>query len=111
MKEELEEKEEIEKEEKEEEKIKRLEERLRAGDKEMIIVNLVERTSEGYYNYKSNIYAVYLEPEFILYEDEYVMTIRVEEIYCGVYQSYRCYDVYKILDNLQKEGFKIKKIF
>ncbi len=103
------EEEEIEEEEKEEEE--NLVEQLRPQEKEMIVLNLVIRTSDGYYNYKSIVYAVFKEPEEVRYEDSYVMNIRTKTIYCGVYQPYNCFNVELVFQELEKQGYKIVKIF
>ncbi len=95
----------------EEEKEKELE-RLRPSEREMIILNLVIRTSDGYYNYKSIVYAIFKEPEEpIKYEDSYVIDVRTKTIYCGVYQLYNCFDVEEAFRKLEAEGYEIVKIF
>ncbi len=101
-----------EEEEKEEEKIKNLEEQLRPEDREIVILNVVSRTSYGHYNYRSEVYAIFRDPGIISYEDTYVINIRTEEVYCGVYQEYSCYDIDKILEKLENEfGYIVKTIF
>ncbi len=80
--------------------------------RELVILNLVIRTSESYYNYKSTVYAVFRQPdEIIRYEDSYVLNIRVEDLYCGAYQQLACYDIEEALRKLEAEGYKVKKVF
>jgi len=86
-------------------------EELRPQEREMIVLNLVERSSEGYSNYKSNIYLIYKQPERVKYEDSYVMNVKTKTIYCGMYQPYRCYDIYRLLIILEGEGFVVMKVF
>ncbi len=89
----------------------KLEERLRPEDREVVMLHLVIRTSEGYYNYRSLIYLIYKEPPELRYEDSYVVDLRTVEICCGVYQQYSCFDVEEIMNKLEAEGFVIKKVF
>ncbi len=103
--------EEIEKEEKWWEKEEKLEEELRPEGKEMVVVNLVIRTSESYYNYRSIIYVIYKQPEPLKYEEPYVLDIRTVDVCCGVYQPYNCYDVEEVLEKLESEGYTVVKVF
>ncbi len=90
-----------------EEKLKR----LRPQGKEIVILNLSVRSSDAYYNYKSHVYAIYKQP-LVKYEDPYVIDdIRVEEMCCGFYQEYNCYDIEDFLNKLESEGFTVVKVF
>jgi hypothetical protein len=87
-------------------------EELRPKGREMVVLNLIKRTSDGYYNYKSHVYVIYRQPEHIKYEDPYVLNIRVVDIYCGVYQPYSCAEVEDFLNELETEyGYTVVKVF
>jgi len=65
---------------------------MRAKHDKLVILHVVERISESYYNYKTVGLLVWFLPNpMIKYEDADVRDLAVDTVYCGAYQEYNCY--------------------
>jgi len=91
--------------EKEEKVLKELEEK--AGVNKIVVLHVIERSSIGYYNYKSmSLLVWYKENESVKYEDSDVRDMLVDKVYCGAYQEYSCE---LLLETAERRGWNIVK--
>jgi len=61
----------------------------KAGVSKIIVLHIVRRTSEGYYNYKTSGILVFYKPNYeVKYENSDVRDVNIVNIYAGVYQEY-----------------------
>jgi hypothetical protein len=54
----------------------------------IVIVKIIKRTSESYYNYKVTDLLVIYNPEFKAYEEADVRSIEIIEVWTGAFQEY-----------------------
>lgn len=62
--------------------------REKVEKEKIVIVKIVKRTSESYYNYKVSDILIFYKPKRVQYEESDVRDIEIVEVWIGVFQQY-----------------------
>jgi hypothetical protein len=81
--------------------IKELAEKLEKDS--IVVLAVVNRTSEGFYNYKTDKVYVLFKPRYPRYEESLVRDIEVVMAYVGAYQELSEWDIEDIIRELGKQ--------
>jgi hypothetical protein len=83
--------------------------RVESGD--IIVLSVSERTSEGFYNYKTRVlYVIYSKNINASYEESFERNISVIDISVGAFQPFTWNNVNREIRKLRRKGFSVRHI-
>jgi hypothetical protein len=83
----------------------------RAAEDNIVILTVTRRSSEGFYNYKTEtLYVVFKRKDAVPYEEMYIRRPVVIELTTGVFQPFSEEELTSFISRLRRKGFSVKRI-
>jgi hypothetical protein len=68
----------------------------------IVVLEVIHRSSESLYNYKTEKLYIIFKPKYPAYEESDVRNVEVIQVMTGAYQEYSKYDIEDIIEELRK---------
>jgi C-terminal processing protease CtpA/Prc len=82
----------------------------RVEDGDIVVLTVSRRTSESFYNYKTDRLFVVFKDIPVSYEESLERNVTVIEITAGAFQPFSDFEIEKKMRELRKRGYTVKRI-